>query len=345
MDVAPRVTVFISVCNREHYVAAAIESILVQSFTNFELLLIDDGSTDRSREVMQSYTRDSRVRLVCNNVNLGIPKTRNKSVALARGKYLAMLDSDDIAYPTRLEKQVEFLDHHPDYAVVGTWTAGMDAQGRLSTKLRILPVSLGEVQARLLFQCCPAQSSIMARTTILREYEYREDYVVSSDFDLWVRLAKHYKLGNLPTVLVRSRMHGGRITQEKAQLVKEKCLAIISPQLTELGITFTPTDLERHFLLLRMSGRQFIPDREYLQWADAWLGKLQEANRHTVRCPEQPFARLLGQIWCLACWQAAASLGWAAWRYFWQSPLSKELWPNVKQHLFLRAFKRSLWDT
>ena len=341
MNVPPRVTVFIPVCNREHYVGAAIESILRQRFIHFELLLIDDGSTDRSREVMRSYTTDARVRVVSNNTHLGIPKTRNRGVRLAQGAYLAMLDSDDIADPARLEQQVEFLDRHPDYAVVGSWTAGIDAQGRRSRKRRFLPASPGEVQARLLFQCCPAQSSVMARTAVLREYGYREHYVVSSDFDLWVRLSKHYKLGNIPTVLVYSRMHAGRITQEQAPVVKEKCLEIIGPQLTELGVTFTPTDLERHFLLLRMTSRQFTPDREYVQWAEAWLRQLQEANRHSGCYPAQPLARTLGQIWCFVCWQAAVNLRWEAWRRFWHSSLSQELWPNVKRYLLLRIFGRS----
>src|SRR5262245_21907442 len=122
----PRVTVLIPVYNRVQYVAVAIESILAQHFTNFELLLIDDGSTDGSLEVLRSYTADPRVRLLRNESNLGIPRTRNKGVALARGEYVAMLDSDDYAYPTRLGRQVDFLDRHPDYALVGTWTAGMN---------------------------------------------------------------------------------------------------------------------------------------------------------------------------------------------------------------------------
>jgi glycosyltransferase involved in cell wall biosynthesis len=99
MSIVPKVTVLIPVYNREKYVAAAIDSILAQRFHDFELLLIDDGSTDGSVEIMRSYTRDPRVRLVCNDGNWGIPKTRNKGTTLARGEYLAMLDSDDLACP------------------------------------------------------------------------------------------------------------------------------------------------------------------------------------------------------------------------------------------------------
>src|SRR5215831_6951377 len=100
----PRVSVIIPVYNRAKYVGEAINSILTQSFTNFELLLIDDGSTDESVEIMRSYT-DPRIRLVCNERNLGIPKTRNKAIQLARGDYIAILDSDDAALADRLAKQ------------------------------------------------------------------------------------------------------------------------------------------------------------------------------------------------------------------------------------------------
>jgi glycosyltransferase involved in cell wall biosynthesis len=344
MSLEPKVTVLIPVYNRGKYVAEAIKSVLAQSFTDFEVLLIDDGSTDNSVEVMRSHT-DPRVRLVCNERNLGIPQTRNKGLALARGEYLAMLDSDDYAYPTRLAKQVNFLDRHRDYALIGTWTGGMDEKGRFLRRVRVWPVSPGEVQARLLFQCCPAQSSIMARTAILREYGYREQYAVSSDFDLWVRLVRRHKLGNLPTVLIRSRMHGDRITREKAQLVKDACLDIIRPQLEELRMTFSFTDLERHFLLLRMTKRRFTPDWEYVEWAETWLRKLREANQQTLNYPQESFSQLLGQIWFLVCWQAVSNLGWTAWRSFRQSPLSKEARSGVKRSFFLLAFKHALQES
>src|SRR5262245_55227910 len=129
MSESPKVTVVIPVYNREKYVAAAIESILAQTFSNFELLVIDDGSTDGSREVIQSF-RDLHVHLVCNETNLGIPRTRNRGIQRAHGEYLAFLDSDDWAYPERLGKQVAFLDSHPEHAAVGAWVAWMDETGR-----------------------------------------------------------------------------------------------------------------------------------------------------------------------------------------------------------------------
>lgn len=337
----PKLSVLIPVYNRGKYVGEAIRSILAQTFTDFELLLIDDGSTDDSVTIMRSFT-DPRVRLICNERNLGIPRTRNEGLTLAHGEYLAMLDSDDYAHPTRLARQVEFLDRHQDYAVIGTWTGGMNEKGHFLRRIRVWPVSPDEVQARLLFQCCPAQSSIMARTAILREYGYREQYAVSSDFDLWVRLARRHKLGNLPAVLVRSRMHGDRITREKAELVKDACLAIIRPQLEELQVPFSSADLERHFLLLRMTKRHFTPDREYVEWAKCWLQQLREANQTTLRYPQESFSQLLGQIWLLVCWRAVRNVGGSAWSIFYQSSLHQDAWLGVKRFLFLLTFRRAL---
>jgi glycosyltransferase involved in cell wall biosynthesis len=338
MSIAPKVSVIIPVYNREKYVGEAISSILAQSFTNFELLLIDDGSTDHSAEIMRSYT-DPRIRLVCNERNLGIPKTRNIGLHLARGDYIAILDSDDIAVSDRLAKQVAFLDRYKDYVLVGSWAALVDAEGRSLKKGKRRFVPPGEVKSHLLFRCWLHHSSVMARTAILQAHGYREQYVVCSDFDLFVRLARKHKLGHLPEPLVRHRVHAGSITHEQVQLTKDKDLEIVSAQLNELGVKFTTTDLDRHLLLSFVKKFQFKPDRQYLMWAEAWLLKLQEANQRALCYPERPFAVVIGEKWLKVCSRVSASMGWTVWKNFWQSPLSKGVWAGWKSRLFFSAAK------
>jgi glycosyltransferase involved in cell wall biosynthesis len=338
MSAAPKVTVFVPVYNRERYIAQTIESILTQTFTDFELLLLDDGSTDNSVKIMQSY-KDPRIRIVCNDENLGIARTRNKGIQLAQGEYLAILDSDDYAYPTRLAEQVAFLARHGDYAAVGSWVS-IQQESRSPRKIGVLPVTPDDVRSRLLFHCSLANASVMARTAIVRAYAYREHYIVCSDFDLWARVARSYKLGNLPRFLVCRRMHAGRVTYEKAQLVKAAKRQIFNAQLTDLDVTFSEADLERHFLLLRMKGVGFVPDLTYLEWADAWLRKLQDANLRTAYYSHRAFAQVLGEIWIAVCWQAAASMGLPAWKCFWRSPLSTEAWSSAGKYLALLAFRR-----
>lgn len=318
----PRVSVVIPVYNREHYVRGAIESILAQTFGDFELLLIDDGSTDGSREVMAAYP-DPRIRVVSNERNLGIPKTRNRGLELARGEYLAWLDSDDHALPERLAREVAFLDDNRGVALVGSWTGAMDENGRPLKKVKTLPTAPGEVRAQLLFRCCLLQYSVMARTELLRQYRFREEFPVCQDFDLFVRLGERHPLANLPRVLARRRLHGGRVTREKAALVKEKNIEIVAGQLAALGVACTAEDLERHFVLPRLKKLAFRPDGAYLDWAEAWLLKLQEANRRTHRYPERDLMTVTGKAWLRACLSASHAARRGRWARVLRSPLRR----------------------
>lgn len=336
MLTAPKVTVFIPVYNRAAYIVEAIESILAQTYSYFELLLVDDGSTDDSLHILRSY-RDPRIRVISNDHNLGIPQTRNKGLALARGEYIALLDSDDFAYPDRLAQQVSFLDQHPQYAAIGSWVA-VQKGGQRARNIGMLPVSSPEVRARLLFHCSLTQSAVMARTAVLREYGYGEPYTVCSDFDLWVRLAKTYRLGNLPQFLVRRRLHGERVTADRAQLVKQKKMQLFSQQLAELGVQSSPADVDHHYLLLRMRTVDFVPDWEYLRWAEAWLRMLQAANLHKLHYPPAVFAQVVAEVWLAICWQAQPTLGWQVWNCFCRSPLGHTIASSVRKYV-------SLWTT
>lgn len=336
----PKVTVFIPAYNREKYIGDAIESILAQTFTNYEILLIDDGSKDGTVEKMRSYA-DPRIRTIINEKNLGIPKTRNKGIEQARGEYIAMLDSDDRAYPTRLEKQVDFLEAHQDYAQVGSWCRMMNEQGQPLKKIKRQPILPDDVDVQLLFRCSLSNRSIMARTKILREYGYRNDYPRCQDYDLHMRLAKKYKLGNLPECLVYGRIHDHQITSQTEELGNEKKREIIRNQLTALGVTFTEADLGPHLMLSRMRKCHFTPDRDYLQWAENWLLKLQQANLHTRRYSERAIARAVSEKWMRACWSAWKGMGWVALKYYFHSPLHKSLGETIRERIFTQSVQHT----
>ena len=329
----PKVTVFIPVYNREQYVGEAIESILAQTFSDFEILVVDDGSTDRSVDKIRSYT-DARIRLISNEENLGIPKTRNKGVELARGQYMAMLDSDDRAFPDRLEKQVAFLDLHPDYAQIGSWCRMMDAQGHVLNKIKRQPVLPNDIHAQFLFRCAMSNRSIMARTAILQEYGYRNDFPRCQDYELHVRLAKKYKLGNIPECLVYGRIHPQQITGQTSELGDAKKQEIISRQLHELGVQFSQEDLAPHLTLSRMQKSHFVPDADYLKWAREWLGRLQRANRQTHCYAEPAFSQALSHKWLQACWAARKKMGWAVGKFFLSATLNKHMLSTIPKLLF-----------
>jgi len=337
---SPKVTVAIPVYNREKYIAQAIDSIRGQTFTDFELLVIDDSSTDKSVEIVRSYS-DTRLRLVCHDTNYGVATTRNRAIELARGEYLAFLDSDDWAHPQRLAKQVAFLDSHPDYVAVGAWIEWMNEAGSPLGRIKRKATSPEDIAALRLFQSGIENSASMARVRVLREYGLREDCDGSEDFDLWARIAAQHKIAALPAILVRRRQHPDQLTREKADRSQERRSAIYAAQLHTLRISFTATDLERHFMLRSMRKRGFTPNLVYLDWAETWLSQLQAANQLLKCYPEPAFSQLLGHFWLKVCWHTASSARWTVWRRFWQSALRKQALPYLRHVLALEIFRQA----
>jgi hypothetical protein len=322
----PKVTVFIPAYNREKYIGDAIESVLSQTYTDFEILLIDDGSTDRTVEIMRSYT-DPRLRIIRNEKNLGIPETRNKGLENARGR----------AYPIRLEKQVAFLDRNPDFAQVGSWCRMMDEQGRPLKKTKRQPILPDDIDVQLLFRCSLSNRSIMGRTELLREFGYRNDFPRCQDYDLHVKLAKKYKLGNLPECLVYGRIHPEQITGQTFDLGDAKKREIVRGQLTELGVQYNETDLDPHLTLSRMRKLQFIPDLQYIQWAENWLQKILKANQKTRRYSQKALESAVGEKWMRTCWTAWTGIGLKAYQHFFRSPLRRTAAISLKQNLFSQS--------
>ena len=343
MNESPRVSVVIPVYNREAYIGAAIDSILAQTFADFEILVIDDGSTDGSREVVRTY-RDPRVRLLCQEHNQGLPRTRNAGVDAARGAYLAFLDSDDVAYPTRLAKQVAFLDRHADHAAVGAWVDWMDDSGRPTGRVKRRPLTAQDVGALRLFRQGIENTASMARTAILQAYRHDEGFAVSEDFELWARVAAEHGIANLPEVLVRRRAHDQQTSKDKDEQTRRYRQAIYARQLGILDVAFEEKDLERHHLLRRMRKSDFTPDREYVDWAEVWLLTLRAANARAACYPEPSFSQLLGGFWFKVCWNASPALGWpTVWRRLRASPLHRWAWAGLRNDVFLRGPRPLSW--
>jgi glycosyltransferase involved in cell wall biosynthesis len=208
----PRVSVVMSAYNASPYVRQATESILNQSFTDFEFLVIDDGSTDDTLSVLRELaSRDDRVTLLTHE-HRGIPRESNCGIALARGEFVARQDADDISNPHRLAREVEFLDHNPDVAVVGSVAEVIDATGSHLRTLEV-PLTHEEIRSRLPLEICFLHGSLLMRKVALQEVEgYREQFPVSSDFDLYVRLSERFKVANLPQALYHYRARPDRVS-------------------------------------------------------------------------------------------------------------------------------------
>nr|WP_317892752.1 glycosyltransferase [uncultured Sphingomonas sp.] len=321
----PTVSVLIPVHNRAHLVGDAIRSILSQRFGDFELVVVDDGSTDDSVAVVEAFG-DPRIRVVRHARNLGIPDARNTGLDAARGRLIAWLDSDDIARPERLGAQVDFLARNPDVALVGGCAGKIDKNGRRKRGVRVPPLEPGDIAAWLLFRSAFQQSSVMARAEVLKANPYQPRFDVCEDLELFVRLSRTYRLANLPQVLVDRRVHPGQTVCQRQDRIRECKGGLYAGPLTELGMQFDAEDLRRHTMLgkTKLKGVEAPPD--FLRWADDWLQTLRARNAESRYVPPEGMALATGWFWLLACRVAMPTLGRAAAvRTYLRSPLARGL--------------------
>ena len=219
MNEIPTISVLMPVYNVEEYVAQAIESILAQTFGDFELIFIDDGSTDASLKILEAYAaKDKRIRLTSRE-NQGISRTRNELLAKAKGKFIAVMDSDDIALPDRFARQIEFLQRESDVVCVGGARELIDEKGRLLTYIED-PEHNDQIQQLLLAgHCCICQSSAMIRrSALLKVGGYDESMHPAEDLDLWLRLGEVGKLANLKDKVVKYRLHQNSASEQNQTL-------------------------------------------------------------------------------------------------------------------------------
>lgn len=198
-----RVTVIMPVHNTQKYIEQAIDSILSQTYTNFELLIIDDASTDNSIDYITNY-KDNRIKLVRNKVNLGISRTRNYGIELSNTEYIALMDSDDIATPTRLEKEVRFLDENSDIDVVGGHMRQIDEDGRDLNKQWSVCLNPKYVKAYLLLGNTVANGTTMFRKSFVEKSNIRfdENSIGAEDYRFWVDCSLQGNIANLDEVFL-----------------------------------------------------------------------------------------------------------------------------------------------
>jgi glycosyltransferase involved in cell wall biosynthesis len=243
----PLVTVFIPVYNGEKYIREALDSILNQTYKNLDVLIVDDGSTDRSVQIIQSYN-DPRIRLIQNSQNKGIPYTRNIAIREARGKYLVLMDADDIASPKRIELQVAYLENHLEIDAVGSYYIKFTE----TSKKKIAPpfISPKDLQMMMIFFDPIANPSSTVRVESIKKYKlsYHPNYFVAQDYDFWARLSKVGKISILPEFLLYYRSGHDNITKKSisTRLEKRKQItrAIHADLLEFYGIFLTEKELD-----------------------------------------------------------------------------------------------------
>lgn len=218
MQAPPVISVLLSVYNAAQHVSLAIESILNQSVTDFELIIVDDCSSDASWGICKKYAqRDNRIVVVRNKLNLGGCKTLNVGLRLARGRYIARQDNDDWSYPDRLEKQLEFMEAHPDVGIVGGSMEIMNEDGKVIGK-RTYNLTDSEIRNKI-FRYSPfCHPLVMFRKSILDAVgEYNSAYAPADDYDLYFRIGKLSKFANLNEVLLKYRVVSTSLTNSRTK--------------------------------------------------------------------------------------------------------------------------------
>ena len=312
----PKVTVLMAVYNGDKYLCESVDSILGQTYTDFEFIIINDGSTDNTLGRLESYS-DPRI-TVFSQKNQGLTKSLNTGIARSRGDYIARMDADDISLPERLEKQVALMDNEPDVGVCGTW---VETIGELGGNVWRHPIDNDIIKSRLLFHSALVHPSVMMRRKFLEKngLHYNEDIHQSQDYDLWVRCAQFFSLRNLPEVLMNYRLHSGQIGKRHAENQSEMASLIQKNQLGKLRLSPDPFEFLIHKRLCRFD---FEVSREFVKTSEKWLLKLRDANIREQYFPLSTFEYVLSEFWFSVC-NAAASLGFWSWRTFQNSELCK----------------------
>ena len=314
----PKVSVLMPVYNGQQYLKQAIDSVLLQTFSDFELVLVDDGSTDKSAEIISNY-RDKRIQYVANALNMGLASARNRAIEVSNGEYLAWLDSDDISLPNRLRDQVKFLDNHPAIALCGTWVRTIGMHANQVWKYSSDPST---VRACMLFIDPIATSAAMVRRECLEDEDLWFDlrYSTAEDYDMWERISRNNGVCNIPKVLTLYRLHSKQTSKKSLDLQMASVWSIQARLLKQLNLE--PSEEQKTLHLGLGVGCNYAPDKYRLDLTEDWLYKLAKANDSSLIFPQSSFCKLLAHQWFAANY-AVVCAGNEDWRRYGKSLLSK----------------------
>ena len=252
----PLVSVLIPCYNCEEYVEEAVMSIVKQTYSNLEILVIDDGSTDNTGCILQELAKkDNRIKYIKNTTNLKLIKTLNKGLDLCKGKYIARMDADDISLPERIEKQVIFLEKHSEIGIVGTYIQIFGVRKgvwRMDTSDKY-------IRAHLFCNTSFAHPTVMIRTSVLRDncLYYKTEYPHAEDYKLWCDMAQYTKLANIPEVLLYYRINQNQVSNKFSKEQKETAQRIREGYINDF--------LAKRNIFIRFSTENTINDIQVLK--------------------------------------------------------------------------------
>lgn len=269
MNNTPLVSVVMAVFNGEKYLSEAVESILHQSYRNFEFIIINDGSTDSSLLVLEAYKKQDRRIKVISHENRGLASCLNEAISVAKGKYIARMDADDISLISRLKTQVEYMEANSDVVLTGMWARIIYEKKISMTKFlyrRIQhPKNYQQILFRNIFRCSIVHPTVMLRKEIFQKgYKYKESLKSAQDYDLWVRISKDNKIENIPITGIKHRVHPTSISMQQTEQQQKNSMP---SRLRALEIVRGDKDLNDYLAQILgniMSANEYIRVSNYL---------------------------------------------------------------------------------
>ncbi len=245
----PLVSVVMAVYNGQPFLRAAMDSILNQTYTNFELIVIDDASTDATAEILHAYN-DPRIKIVTNLNNIGQTRSLNKGIEMARGSLIARHDADDTSYPERFEQQVDYMLAHPDVGLLGTSYEVISDSGQILEEV-VLPTTHEALCERMEDGNIFCHGSVMfTASAVAKVGGYNPGFRVTQDYDLWLRLSEVSRIANLPALLYRFRFDGNSVSRTKRRLqlaYRQLALKLARQRRNGLPEDPVPADVLREF--------------------------------------------------------------------------------------------------
>jgi len=299
----PRVSVIMPVYNAARYLKEAIGSIVGQTYTDWELIIINDGSTDESNFIIGSYS-DSRIRHYENGSNLGLIATLNRAINLCRGEYIARMDADDISLPERISSQLEFMEKNPEYAICGTNARIINEAGNTTGK--ILNLESNEyLQINLLFSVPFIHPSVMIRADVLKSNIFDSNFKHAEDYELWCRIARDHQVANISTFLLEYRWHNTNVSvihKETQEKIKDK---IICRELKErLNLNPTEEELYLHKVSFKQKDVKEKGERKVFRDfndLDDWFLNIKKANQEFHQYSPNSLTAYLWSRWIVLC--------------------------------------------
>ena len=296
----PELSIIMPLYNTANYVAQAIQSLLSQTYTNFELIIVDDASTDQSLEIVKSFN-DTRIKILTNEKNEGIVFSRNRGLQIAKGKFLAPFDSDDIAMPEKFEKQIIFLKKHPDFGLIGSWVKIIDEYGTLNKRKWELSASAERIPSILLFRNYFVQSSVVLRREAAPENGYAIGNDIVEDYLMWVDVAEKYKVWNFPEYLVKYRIHPKSATGSDVIRLQQKDKIVFQIIYNKLGILI---DNQLAEILLKIKSDKDIQSLRELKDIDNFLLLILKKNARLGIFNQKELKKEVFNRWMKSCYKA-----------------------------------------